>query len=200
MSRRPRSLDPEERELWHKVASSARALHPDRPDRPARIELRELTLAPVPKKTMNLFRAFKVGEKARPQPVPHDLAPAPKDHLAAQPLRMDRKTFDRMARGKLQPEARIDLHGMTLAEAHPELVRFILNAAADGLRLVLVITGKGKVRDDFGPIPQRMGVLRHQVPAWLAQPPLGSAILQITEASLKHGGAGAYYVYLRRHR
>ena len=87
---------------------------------------------------------------------------------------------------------------MTLAEAHPELIHFILNAQSAGMRLVLVITGKGKRRDDTGPIPQRVGALRHQVPQWLRLPPLGPAVLQITEAHLKHGGSGAYYVYLRK--
>lgn len=197
MTRRPRNLHPEERELWQKIAASTRALHPDRPDR---VELRELTLTPAPKRVMSLSQAFRVGEKVRPKPLVHDIAPAPKDHLAAQPLRMDRKTFDRMARGKLAPEARIDLHGMTIAEAHSELIRFVLNAHSDGLRLVLVITGKGKRRDDHGPIPQRMGALRHQVPQWLALPPLGPAVQQVATANLKHGGDGAYYVYLRRAR
>ena len=79
-----------------------------------------------------------------------------------------------------------------------ELIRFILNAQSAGLRLVLVITGKGKRGQDIGPIPQRMGALRHQVPQWLRLPPLGPAVLQISEAHLKHGGSGAYYVYLRR--
>ena len=97
---------------------------------------------------------------------------------------MDRNAFDKMIKGKLQPEARIDLHGMTLAEAHPELIRFVLNAHDQGKRLVLVITGKGKRGEDFGPIPQRMGALRHQVPQWLALPPLGSAILQVTTCLL----------------
>ncbi|OZA16644.1 MAG: DNA mismatch repair protein MutS, partial [Rhodobacterales bacterium 17-64-5] len=86
----------------------------------------------------------------------------------------------------------------TLPEAHPELIRFILNAQTQGLRLVLVITGKGKRREDHGPIPQRMGALRHQVPQWLRLPPLGQAVLQVTEAHVRHGGGGAYYVYLRR--
>jgi DNA-nicking Smr family endonuclease len=88
---------------------------------------------------------------------------------------MDAGTHAKMTRGKLHPEARIDLHGLTLAEAHPELIRFILNAQSQGLRLVLVITGKGKRRDDTGPIPQRVGALRHQVPHWLHLPPLGPA-------------------------
>jgi DNA-nicking Smr family endonuclease len=113
---------------------------------------------------------------------------------------MDAKAHARMTRGKLVPEARIDLHGLTLAEAHPDLIRFILNAQSAGCRLVLVITGKGKQKPDHGPIPQRIGILRHQVPLWLRQMPLGPAVLQITEAHLKHGGSGAFYVYLRRTR
>jgi DNA-nicking Smr family endonuclease len=195
MARRPRGLHPDERELWQKIASTARALHPERPERPDRHEA-----PPVRKKQPSLMQAFRVGEAARSAPAAHDLMPGPHEHLSAQPIRMDRNAFDKMIKGKLQPEARIDLHGMTLAEAHPELIRFVLNAHDQGKRLVLVITGKGKRGEDFGPIPQRMGALRHQVPQWLALPPLGSAILQVTTANLKHGGAGAYYVYLRRGR
>lgn len=93
---------------------------------------------------------------------------------------MDRKAFDQMRRGKLKPEARIDLHGMTLDHAHPALTRFILSSQASGRRLVLVITGKGKARDEGGPIPVRFGVLRHQVPQWLTMAPLSQAVLQIT--------------------
>jgi DNA-nicking Smr family endonuclease len=89
---------------------------------------------------------------------------------------------------------------MTLDRAHPALTRFILSAHGNGKRLVLVITGKGKLRDDDGPIPVRFGVLRHQVPQWMSMPPLSSAILQVTQAHLKHGGGGAYYVYLRKPR
>lgn len=141
--------------------------------------------------------AFHPGEKHR-IPERRELAPTLPELLGQAPLRMDAGTHAKMTRGKLQPEARIDLHGLTLSEAHPELIRFILNAHAAGLRLVLVITGKGKRRDDHGPIPQRTGALRHQVPHWLHLPPLGPAVLQVTESHLKHGGSGAYYVYLRR--
>jgi DNA-nicking Smr family endonuclease len=144
---------------------------------------------------------FRLGEKSRAKPLAksgHDLAPSLADALRQAPLQMDAKAYGKMTRGKLLPEARIDLHGLTLAEAHPELIGFILNAQSAGLRLVLVITGKGKVKDDHGPIPQRTGALRHQVPSWLRLPPLGQAVLQVAEAHLRHGGAGAYYVYLRR--
>jgi DNA-nicking Smr family endonuclease len=38
------------------------------------------------------------------------------------------------------------------------------------------------------------------VPHWLSLPPLRPCILQLAEAHLSHGGAGALYVYLRRSR
>jgi len=193
MTRRPRGLHPDERDLWHRVAATARAMHRDAAIPPEPAILPDLVRKPAPP-----IAGFRLGQAARPRPVKHDLAPTIDERLAKAPRRMDRNIYVKMMRGKLAPEARIDLHGMTLAEAHPELIRFILTAHGNGKRLVLVITGKGKLREDHGPIPQRMGALRHQVPHWLAQSPLGSAVLQVTSASLKHGGAGAYYVYLRR--
>ena len=103
MNRRPRGLHPEERELWHKVASTARAMHPDHPVRPDRTDKEP------PRKPQSLFQAFRLGDAARPLPLPHNLAPTLQDHLTKQPLRMDRRAFEKMARGKLHPEARIDL-------------------------------------------------------------------------------------------
>lgn len=195
MARR-RHLRPEEEEIWHAVARTAKPMHA--PSMQRRIETPPPAPLPEPVKHHSpMFQPFRLGEKAKPRSG-HDLAPSIRDSLSQAPVQMDAKAFGKMTRGKLSPEARIDLHGMTLAEAHPELIRFILNAQSDGLRLVLVITGKGKRRDDTGPIPQRMGALRHQVPQWLRMAPLGPAVLQVAEAHLKHGGSGAYYVYLRR--
>ena len=128
----------------------------------------------------------------------HDLAPTISERLGAQPVEMDKKAFRRLKRGQSKPEARLDLHGMTADAAHGALTRFILSAHASGKRLVLVITGKGRVSEDAGPIPTRVGVLRHQVPHWLARPPIGPLVLQVTEAHQRHGGSGALYVYLRR--
>lgn len=221
--RRPRGLRPEEQELWQKVASSAQPMHlrapaaapPEPPAIPApvapvppvpgaRVKVERLPEAWGSEDRQGLWppeaapRGFRVGEKVRGRPVTLDLAPAPGEALAAQPVMMDHKTHKSMTRGRITPEAKIDLHGMTLAEAHPELIRFILSSQDDGRRLVLVITGKGKPGREDGPIPQRRGVLRHQVPQWLRMMPLGAAVLQVTQAHLRHGGEGAYYVYLRR--
>lgn len=202
MARR-RSLRPEEAEIWAAVARTARPLHPGRQlflkevETPAHaVPVHPETLPPHGHAQPRL-PFFQLGEKTR-SASRVDLMQTPAQALAAAPLQMDAKTHGKMTRGKLTPEARIDLHGLTLSEAHPELIRFVLNAQSDGMRLVLVITGKGKRGEDIGPIPQRMGVLRHQVPQWLRLPPLGLAVLQVSEAHLKHGGSGAYYVYLRR--
>jgi DNA-nicking Smr family endonuclease len=131
-----------------------------------------------------------------------DLAEPIGDHLSRQPVQMDRKLHTRMLRGKVEPEARIDLHGMTVAQAHQALLGFILSSQARGLRLVLVITGKGRTKgpDHAAPMPARAGVLKHEVPHWLRTAPLAPMVLELREAHRSHGGAGAYYVYLRKRR
>lgn len=193
--RRPRHLSPEERDLWETVAGRMKPLDPKRPKTP---EPAAPPKKPVPRER-DMIADFMVGAKADPKR-PNDLAKPVGARLTSAPVNMDAKNYGRMTKGKLKPEGRLDLHGMTLAEAHPELVAFILGAQAVGKRLVLVITGKGKERDEGYAIPVRNGILRHQVPQWLALPPMSQAILQVTPAHLKHGGHGAYYVYLRRNR
>lgn len=198
MSRRgPRGLTPEEQSLWNKVKERTAALHPDRPQQQFFQKASKPAPEPAPRP---VFEPFQIGERRGETSPTHNLAPPIGDALGKQPVQMDKKNFGKLKRGKLQPEARIDLHGMTLDRAHGALNRFILDGQASGRRLVLVITGKGKPREQDGPIPIRHGVLKHQVPQWLNAPALRAAVLQITEAHLKHGGSGAYYVYLRRRR
>ena len=193
-----RRLRPEEEELWRKVVSNAERLHPEKPLRPQDF-VTTPTTQPRKKAT---FEAIPKSLTIQPS-VPKTstrLSPSIAEQVGRQPVQMDRKAFDQLKRGKLRPEGKLDLHGMTLERAHPALTRFILNAQSQGKRLVLVVTGKGKQRDDGGPIPVRFGVLRHQVPQWLSMPPLSPAVLQVTQAHLRHGGGGAYYVYLRKLR
>ncbi|RLJ52090.1 DNA-nicking Smr family endonuclease [Litoreibacter meonggei] len=197
MKRGKRKLNPEEQELWARVTETAIPM-PVRSkakiaDQPIKTKVAD-PVSPRP------IKSFKLGERAASKTARHNLAPSLDQHLVKAPVAMDKKAFTRLKQGKLSPEARLDLHGMTLDQAHPRLNRFILDAHAQGKRLVLVITGKGKSRDDNGPIPTRLGVLRHQVPNWFQQHPLKPHILQVTQASQKHGGSGAYYVYLRRAR
>lgn len=195
MARR-RRLTPEERELWSRVTRSAEALHPSRkeispaPESLAKPKIRSEKKPPS-------LPVFRVGQLAgKPSKTTHAKAPGPAERLAEYSLRMDHKIYKRMTQGRLRPEARLDLHGMTLAAAQPELTSFIMSCHANGLRLVLVITGKG--RGDHGPLPTRPGALRHQVPHWLHRMPLAGLVQQVTAAHYRHGGEGAYYVYLRR--
>lgn len=193
-----RRLTPDEIALWQKVTEKAERLHPESEAPVARTVPKPRPKKPaLPRSNIN---SFEIGQKVPQKPAPHDLKPTLPQKLAAAPVAMDRKAFNKMKRGKLAPEARIDLHGMTVDRAHTALNRFILSSQASGRRLVLVITGKGKDRDEGGPIPQPRGTLKHQVPRWLALPPLAQAVLQVAEAHISHGGSGAYYVYLRRGR
>lgn len=194
MSRKRRGLSPEDEDLWRRVAATAVPMH----RRPTALlpepEPKAAASRPAPESRPD----FALAPEPRQYRSHVTLQPSVEESIAVHPLRMDAGTFRKMKRGKSEPEARIDLHGMTLAEAHPALIGFVLRAQSAGNRLVLVITGKGKRRDDDGPIPQRLGALRHQVPHWLHAPPLSGIVQQIVQAHVRHGGGGAYYVYLRR--
>jgi DNA-nicking Smr family endonuclease len=113
---------------------------------------------------------------------------------------MDRRRHEKLRRGRLEPETRLDLHGLTADRAHAALDRFVTGAHAAGRRLVLVITGKGRPGDGHWSGPASGGVLRHNVPRWLALPPLSGLVLHVAPAHRRHGGEGALYVYLRRRR
>tara|TARA_R110000787_G_scaffold16311_2_gene49628 strand:- start:7779 stop:8360 length:582 start_codon:yes stop_codon:yes gene_type:complete len=188
-------LNKDDLSLWQKVTERTEKLDVNQLFRP------EID-APAPSHPKIRKTTSVVLGKPTPKPRSnaHDLMPSLPDQIRKSPVQMDSKAFGRLKRGKIRPEGRIDLHGMTLDRAHPALTKFILGSHAKGRRLVLVITGKGKMRDEGGPIPVRHGVLRHQVPQWLSMPPLSAAVLQVSQAHISHGGGGAYYVYLRRHR
>lgn len=93
----------------------------------------------------------------------------------------------RLRRGRLEPEARIDLHGHSYEAAYCSLAAFLTRAYAEEKRLVLVITGKG-------------GVLRPHLPLWLNAPELQDLVIGMREAHAKHGGGGAFYVALQKRK
>ncbi len=144
-------------------------------------------------------------EESRPKPRPAVSAPVYRDPpprisspLAAlshghQPG-LDKATAKRLRRGRVRIARRLDLHGMTQAEARPALEDFIEAAWRAGKREVLVITGKGTRSDGS------FGVLRSQVPLWLNMAPNRARITAFTYAAAKDGGEGALYVRLKRQR
>ena len=191
-----RKLRKDELELWKQIAERVTPISKREP-----IEFVQ-TSEPQPKapEKMNFAPTLPSTLPGGKTSLKNNLRPTLQQSLSQQLVSMDKKAFKRMQGGKLKPDARVDLHGMTMDRAHSVLTRFVMSSHASGKRLLLVITGKGKHRDDGGPIPVRFGVLRHQVPEWLKLAPLSSVVLQVTQAHISHGGGGAYYVYLRRSR
>lgn len=132
-------------------------------------------------------------------PTPRTKAVAPKTPPPLVPI--ERRRARRIARGLVEIDDRIDLHGLRQADAERRLRAFLLSARAHGLRTVLVITGKGGERnaresDENG----ERGVLKRSVPLWLDQPELRDCVAGIAPAHVRHGGAGALYIHLRRPR
>jgi DNA-nicking Smr family endonuclease len=104
---------------------------------------------------------------------------------------LDRRTMDRLRRGQIRAEARLDLHGHTQDEAQSALADFLRRAQHAGKRCVIVITGRGRMG-------QGGGVLRSQTPRWLNLPSLRPLVLGFAVAQPKDGGSGALYVLLKK--
>lgn len=157
MARRKRGkLSEDDHEIWSKVTQTTIPLHP--------VKLRKATFTPEP------VRVPKAQTPPRPaiRPLTQIGGMLPEArvtiNLALDPMKasekpshqMDRKNFDRLRKGKIKPDARLDLHGMTAAQAHSELTAFIHRSHAAGKRLALVITGKGNsTRQEEGIMPTR---------------------------------------------
>ena len=106
-------------------------------------------------------------------------------------LDIELKSRRRLGKGKLEIEARLDLHGMTAAKAQARLTAFVENSVAQRMMWVLVITGKGVAGH---------GVLRREFPHWCSAAPLSDHIVSFGSASPAHGGDGAFYMRLRKPR
>jgi len=130
--------------------------------------------------------------RAAPQKTPPPLVP------------IERRKHRRIARGHVEIDARLDLHGLRQADAERRLRTFLLRARADGLRTVLVITGKGGERgaDDQHAASDRSarGILRRSVPMWLEAADLRECVAGIAPAHVRHGGSGALYIHIRKVR
>jgi len=178
----------EDRILWETVARTTRPLKPQRRNRPeipddfdlweAEIGAREPAVPPKTRKSL------AIETPALPKPPAKPREPYPLHTL-------DRTTHRKIAKGRLDIEARIDLHGLTQGEAHNLLYGFLLDARSRGLRHVLVITGKGSSSGSEG-------VLRQAVPHWFSTPAFRILVSAYEDAARRHGGHGALYVRLRR--
>ena len=182
MSRR--RLDPEERSLWTDVTRSIAPLRKRRraddadPDEPP-------AAPPLKAKPKSKPVALKPAAPVAPRPV-----------VRPEPAPLGRKAKRRLARNGDAIHGRLDLHGMTQAQAHHRLLSFLHASQAKGAKVVLVITGKGARGGDSG----ERGVLKRQVPMWLRLPEFRDLVVGFESAGIGHGGEGAMYVRIRRVR
>lgn len=197
--RRSRSLTDEERKLWRAAMKDATPLKrgrkaeqaEDAPTQPASTQA-----APASPTSAASAAIFVPPPKPGPPTVPPPLGP------------LERRTSQKLARGQIEIEAMIDLHGFSQERAHGALLEFIARSRGRGLRCVLVITGKGASPyarhtlhgSTFYEVPERQGVLRSAVPRWLGEAEFRLHVSGFQPAHPKHGGGGAFYLWLRKKR
>lgn len=163
----PRPLDPTERLVWNRVARTVA---------PRRRPHGKGAAKPTPTASREDFAAMMRLPPLKITPKSMPTGPVP-------------QSVDKSVRkGRVEIDTRIDLHGMTQAQAKKALSTTLFRATKRGDRCVLVITGKG---------PRLDGVLRTSLPGWLAGQNLRPLIATFAQAHAKHGGAGAWYVFLR---
>lgn len=192
MARDQRSKPPEnDLALWQKVTADIkplkrRAAVGERTPKPA-------ASAPPASLEPALERKTAPPVPALPPAPPAPALPALKPGTTAG---LDRRTAQRLRRGQLDIAGKLDLHGLTQSAAHRALRQFVEEAAHDGKRCVLVVTGKGQGRSG----ERETGVLRRMVPRWLNEAALRALIVGVESAQGRHGGEGALYVLLKRKR
>lgn len=170
-----RRLSQAEHELWTIVTASVRPFHA-RPAPP-------VEAAPAAAKEP----PHKISAVA-----PNRDRPPPPSRPGVTPLvDIDHRTRVKIKRGRLDVDAKLDLHGMRQDEAQRALTAFLRRAQANGAKVAIVVTGKGLSREEGG-------VLRRAVPMWLQSPHLRDVVVGFGEAARHHGGEGALYVRIRR--
>ena len=173
MARHGRSLTDDEAALWDKVAATA-------------VPLREKN-RPIGLAKSQANRSVAPNRNGTPR-VPSRFVVSP----SRGPGQIERRTTRRIVRGTIELDARLDLHGLTQAEAHARLIEFVSWAQQAGHRTVLIITGKGA-----GDGSER-GILRRALPQWLSTSPLRNIVSGFDPAHRSHGGAGAFYLRINR--
>ena len=187
MSRKPPDFD-----LWLDTAKTIKPLRA----RPARNKPSPAAVAAPARKSLPLPSA------------PHVHVPSPLHKPPPQITGLDRRTAQRLTRGQVEIERRLDLHGTGIEMARVNLLGFLRDAQAMGARNVLVITGKGDSPFSRHTLhgaghfhaPERAGRLRRLVTEWFHEPEFRSLVAGFQPAHPKHGGGGAYYVRVRRPR
>jgi|GEM_PF-1555176 len=99
-------------------------------------------------------------------------------------------TRRKIGKGRYPIDMAIDLHSYTREEAYWVLSDAIRLASTRGMRMLLVITGKGTI--------DQPSVIRMSLQRWLNSESIRKYIVYFDRAAKHHGGAGAFYVLLKK--
>ena len=94
-----------------------------------------------------------------------------------------------------------DLHGYSLEEANNKVESLINESYKKGVRKLVIITGKGlHSENEKNPyVSKNLGILKFSVPDYIKKnTELMNKVLDITDAELKDGGSGAFYIFLKK--
>lgn len=179
MSKRP--LRPEEKRAWARIARTVKA-------RPGNI--------PPEMPPLDAIAAHPTDAKPQSTPPQHPsfgpllakLSTETKSAKSTAPVQ-NRGRERKVRRGQADIAAVLDLHGYTQAHAETALVSFLTRQQSTNANCVLVITGKGRAGE---------GVLRRQLLHWLGTETARHFVSGYAEAHRKHGGSGAWYLFLRK--
>ena len=95
----------------------------------------------------------------------------------------------------------LDLHGETLDEANRIIENFIKKSYQDNIHKLIIVTGKGlHSKNDVDPyVSKDLGILKYSIPDFLKNnSELMEMISNISDASIKDGGSGAFYIFLKK--
>lgn len=176
-----RRLSDDERAVWRRVEDSATPLK----KRAVKVQVDGSAMAAPATKKLPKVRAIP-GPAAPPKSAPKTGG-------------LDSSWDRKLARGSLEPDFTIDLHGMTLDAAWTRLSRTLDQAVSMGARTILVVTGKDRGPDVRG-TPGARGRIRAKFADWIAASSHASRVIAIRPASRRHGGEGAVYLVLQRQK
>jgi DNA-nicking Smr family endonuclease len=193
-------LSEEERSLWEQAANNLQPLKKKK----ARVQVRHEDTSdksPRQPEASQKPASKRTAERTAPGPLTRQAHAKSVPRLS----QLDRRKARKIGSGRIEIEARIDLHGMRQSEAHSALGRFLLSAHSKGQRWVLVITGKGtaprassEAYAYAGLREEERGVIKRNLPGWLAEPQLRAIVISFASATARHGGEGALYIELRK--
>ncbi|MDO8290767.1 MAG: Smr/MutS family protein [Parvibaculum sp.] len=211
--RKSRTLSADERQLWRKVVSDARPLSGGQIVAEPELMLSHSLASETSDEVDSIVRKKNISKPKPLSSIPRArrnselLAAHQAPSVEPPPLSgLDRRTAQKLSRGQIEADARIDLHGLRQDEAEATLYRFVSRSRHEGLRCVLVITGKGEspfARHTLHSVhfhsgSDHSGILRSALPNWLSSTRFRTEVAGFQPAHPRHGGGGAFYIWLRK--